>query len=66
MDRNVFKDVKEGCKDIQNVSKESRQWNEIRKSIQYLETEFNKVINILGGGSPIEILEIKNSAMHHQ
>lgn len=48
MDISVFKGIKEGAKTSRVNSKESRQWNEIRKSIQRLETKFNKVINILG------------------
>lgn len=48
MDISVFKGIKEGAKTSRVNSKESRQWNEIRKLIQRLETKFNKVINILG------------------
>lgn len=60
MDINVFKSIKEGAKTSRVNSKESRQWNEIRKSIQCLETEFNTVINILGGKAQLEYWKQKS------
>lgn len=58
---NMFKDIKEDANTPTMNSKENRQWNEIRKSIQSLKTEFNKLINIVENKNQTEILELEES-----